>query len=170
MPNQATILNWNPPANILQLLLNADILLLSELWAVIFFLIWIYEQTLSTINSHKNTFMPFVFEAALRPGVVLCSFSSAGSWRSTQFPCPAGTFSSRLGRGSLGDCSACPAGAFCPPGTSKPVLCPLWVQGTLWGWAGTREMAACGISWLFCFNYCFGALGECFVLTFCVTR
>ncbi|XP_056365838.1 multiple epidermal growth factor-like domains protein 11 [Oenanthe melanoleuca] len=48
-----------------------------------------------------------------------------GSWRSTQFPCPAGTYSSRLGRGRVQDCSACPAGAFCPSGTSKPVLCPL---------------------------------------------
>ncbi|XP_031989756.1 SCO-spondin-like isoform X5 [Corvus moneduloides] len=48
-----------------------------------------------------------------------------GAWRSTQFPCPAGTYSTRLGRGRLEDCSACPAGAFCPPGTSKPVLCPV---------------------------------------------
>ncbi|OPJ68136.1 hypothetical protein AV530_013665 [Patagioenas fasciata monilis] len=58
----------------------------------------------------------------------MCSsghYCPQGTWRGTQHPCPAGTYSPRLGNGRVGDCIACPAGAFCTSGTSKPVPCPL---------------------------------------------
>ncbi|XP_032305021.1 zonadhesin-like isoform X2 [Coturnix japonica] len=58
----------------------------------------------------------------------MCSsghYCPQGTWRGTQHPCPAGTYSTRLGNSKVEDCTACPAGAFCPIGTSKPVLCPI---------------------------------------------
>ncbi|CAM4684012.1 unnamed protein product, partial [Lepidochelys olivacea] len=50
---------------------------------------------------------------------------------STQFPCPAGTYSTRLGNGRMEDCTACPVGSYCTDGTSKPTLCPEYCQGLL---------------------------------------
>lgn len=47
-----------------------------------------------------------------------------GTRVSTQFPCPAGTYSTSLGNGKMEDCLACPRGAYCPEGTAKPTLCP----------------------------------------------
>ncbi|XP_021231889.1 SCO-spondin-like isoform X4 [Numida meleagris] len=58
----------------------------------------------------------------------MCSsghYCPQGTWRGTQYPCPAGTYGTRLGNSRVEDCTACPAGAFCPSGTSKPVLCPV---------------------------------------------
>ncbi|CAM9824345.1 unnamed protein product [Bubo scandiacus] len=58
----------------------------------------------------------------------MCSsghYCPQGTQRGTQYPCPAGTHSTRLGNGRVADCAACPAGAFCASGTSKPVLCPV---------------------------------------------
>ncbi|CAM5128032.1 unnamed protein product, partial [Natator depressus] len=47
-----------------------------------------------------------------------------GTRTSTQFPCPAGTYSTRLGNGRMDNCTACPVGSYCTDGTSKPTLCP----------------------------------------------
>ncbi|XP_040546472.1 zonadhesin-like isoform X6 [Gallus gallus] len=63
-----------------------------------------------------------------------------GTWRGTQHPCPAGTYGTRLGNSRVEDCTACPAGAFCPSGTSKPVLCPI---GTYRVEHGARVAADC---------------------------
>ncbi|XP_059234209.1 multiple epidermal growth factor-like domains protein 6 [Mustela nigripes] len=47
-----------------------------------------------------------------------------GTMWGTQFPCPAGTYSSQAGNGQVEDCLLCPPGAFCPSGAPKPMLCP----------------------------------------------
>ncbi|XP_032959939.1 multiple epidermal growth factor-like domains protein 11 [Rhinolophus ferrumequinum] len=58
----------------------------------------------------------------------------------TQFPCPAGTYSSQAGNGQMEDCLPCPPGAFCPSGAPKPVLCP---RGTSRQSPGARLAVAC---------------------------
>ncbi|KAJ1175223.1 hypothetical protein NDU88_000514 [Pleurodeles waltl] len=63
-----------------------------------------------------------------------------GSQMSIQFPCPAGTFSTSLGNGRVSECSACPEGSFCLPGTSKPTLCP---AGTYRTEQGARTLQEC---------------------------
>ncbi|XP_068515155.1 laminin subunit gamma-1-like [Anas acuta] len=73
----------------------------------------------------------------------MCSsghYCPQGTRRSTQYPCPAGTYSTRLGNGRVEDCAACPAGAFCTRGTSKPVLCPV---GTYCMEHGAKVAADC---------------------------
>lgn len=60
----------------------------------------------------------------LRPPLTPALFSVSGTKWGTQFPCPAGTYSSQAGNSRVGDCLPCPAGAFCPSGTPTPVLCP----------------------------------------------
>ncbi|XP_061297102.1 neurogenic locus notch homolog protein 4-like [Pezoporus flaviventris] len=58
----------------------------------------------------------------------MCSsghYCPQGTQRGTQYPCPAGTYATRLGNGRVEDCAACPPGAFCTSGTSKPALCPV---------------------------------------------
>ncbi|KAJ7990480.1 hypothetical protein DPEC_G00300750 [Dallia pectoralis] len=47
-----------------------------------------------------------------------------GTMYGTQYPCPPGTYSTRMGNGQLDDCHICPGGSFCPEGTSKPAPCP----------------------------------------------
>ncbi|ELW67538.1 hypothetical protein TREES_T100003968 [Tupaia chinensis] len=58
----------------------------------------------------------------------------------TQFPCPAGTYSSRTGNSQLEDCVPCPPGAFCPSGAPEPVLCP---RGTYRQGPSARLAVAC---------------------------
>jgi hypothetical protein len=41
-----------------------------------------------------------------------------------QLPCPPGTFSNVTGLGSAEECQTCPAGRYCPSGTSTPIACP----------------------------------------------
>lgn len=50
--------------------------------------------------------------------------SETGTKWGTQFPCPAGTYSSQAGNSHREDCLPCPPGAFCPRGAPKPVPCP----------------------------------------------
>ncbi|KPP71461.1 hypothetical protein Z043_109635 [Scleropages formosus] len=47
-----------------------------------------------------------------------------GTQYGSQFPCPAGTYSTRVGNGGKEDCMFCTEGAYCPPGSSKPTPCP----------------------------------------------
>ncbi|KAG7455700.1 SCO-spondin-like isoform X1, partial [Solea senegalensis] len=47
-----------------------------------------------------------------------------GTAYGTQFPCPAGTYSLRMGNRHRDDCLICPEGSFCQQGTSKPSPCP----------------------------------------------
>lgn len=42
----------------------------------------------------------------------------------TQFPCPKGTYSTKLGNNGKEDCIVCPEGFFCKEGSSKPIPCP----------------------------------------------
>lgn len=51
-------------------------------------------------------------------------FCPPGSTSSKQVPCPKGYYRSTVGAGSLTDCSLCPAGAYCPRGTSDALACP----------------------------------------------
>lgn len=48
-----------------------------------------------------------------------------GTAYGTQFPCPAGTYSIKMGNRYREDCLICPKGSFCQKGTSKPSPCPL---------------------------------------------
>ncbi|XP_044928344.1 SCO-spondin isoform X2 [Mustela putorius furo] len=63
-----------------------------------------------------------------------------GTMWGTQFPCPAGTYSSQAGNGQVEDCLLCPPGAFCPSGAPKPMLCP---RGTSRQSPGARLAVAC---------------------------
>ncbi|XP_032694159.1 neurogenic locus notch homolog protein 3-like [Lontra canadensis] len=63
-----------------------------------------------------------------------------GTMWGTQFPCPAGTYSSQAGNGQVEDCLLCPPGAFCPSGAPKPILCP---RGTSRQSPGARLAVAC---------------------------
>ncbi|XP_028320851.1 uncharacterized protein LOC114474630 [Gouania willdenowi] len=47
-----------------------------------------------------------------------------GTAYSTQFACPVGTYSIRMGNRNKKDCFICPEGFFCEQGTSKPSPCP----------------------------------------------
>ncbi|XP_062816991.1 zonadhesin isoform X2 [Anolis carolinensis] len=67
-------------------------------------------------------------------------FCPEGTQTSTQFPCPAGTYSTRLGNGRREDCMACPGGAYCPEGTAKPAFCPL---GTYYSEQGAKSTQDC---------------------------
>eukprot|EP00817_Percolomonadidae_sp_ATCC50343_P003418 CAMPEP_0117418838 /NCGR_PEP_ID=MMETSP0758-20121206/542_1 /TAXON_ID=63605 /ORGANISM="Percolomonas cosmopolitus, Strain AE-1 (ATCC 50343)" /LENGTH=4727 /DNA_ID=CAMNT_0005199587 /DNA_START=68 /DNA_END=14251 /DNA_ORIENTATION=+ len=52
-------------------------------------------------------------------------YCPSGSTGAKQVPCSAGTYRpNSLGR-SQDDCSICPKGKFCPPGTSVPITCPM---------------------------------------------
>ncbi|KAK1786529.1 hypothetical protein P4O66_017651 [Electrophorus voltai] len=42
----------------------------------------------------------------------------------TQFPCPWGTYSTKMGNGGKENCIVCPEGYYCKEGTSKPTACP----------------------------------------------
>lgn len=42
----------------------------------------------------------------------------------TQFPCPRGTYSIKMGNGGKDDCVVCPEGYYCQEGASKPIPCP----------------------------------------------
>ncbi|XP_028816912.1 multiple epidermal growth factor-like domains protein 6 [Denticeps clupeoides] len=46
-----------------------------------------------------------------------------GTTYGSQFPCPAGTYSPRMGNGQRADCVICPEGSYCEAGTSKPSPC-----------------------------------------------
>ncbi len=52
-------------------------------------------------------------------------YCPAGSIRSTQTPCPVGTFRSKTNGASVSDCGPCPAGYFCTIGCSEPRACPV---------------------------------------------
>ncbi|KAM3922961.1 uncharacterized protein RB166_012036 [Leptodactylus fuscus] len=67
-------------------------------------------------------------------------FCPEGSQSGTQFPCPSGTFNLKLGSVRVGECSACPAGSYCPAGTSKPALCPM---GTYRAEQGAQSVGEC---------------------------
>ncbi|KAF7241191.1 Sushi, von Willebrand factor type A, EGF and pentraxin domain-containing protein 1, partial [Varanus komodoensis] len=67
-------------------------------------------------------------------------FCPEGTQTSTQFPCPEGTYSTRLGNDEIEDCIACPTGAYCPQGTAKPALCPL---GTYFSEQGAKSARDC---------------------------
>nr|XP_011722872.1 signal peptide, CUB and EGF-like domain-containing protein 3 isoform X2 [Macaca nemestrina] len=58
----------------------------------------------------------------------------------TQFPCPAGTYSSQTGNSQLEDCLPCPPGAFCPSGVPEPELCP---RGTYHQGPAAKLAVAC---------------------------
>ncbi|KAF7668979.1 hypothetical protein LDENG_00271770 [Lucifuga dentata] len=47
-----------------------------------------------------------------------------GTAYGSQFPCPAGTYSTRMGNRHREDCLICPEGSYCQQGTSKPSPCP----------------------------------------------
>ncbi|KYO38996.1 hypothetical protein Y1Q_0022586 [Alligator mississippiensis] len=63
-----------------------------------------------------------------------------GTRTSTQLPCPAGTYSTRMGNGRVEDCAACPAGSYCGDGTAKPVVCPM---GTFRAEQGAKAAEDC---------------------------
>ncbi|XP_011927069.1 PREDICTED: SCO-spondin [Cercocebus atys] len=65
---------------------------------------------------------------------------AAGTKWGTQFPCPAGTYSSQAGNSQLKDCLPCPPGAFCPSGVPEPELCP---QGTYRQGPAAKLAVAC---------------------------
>ncbi|XP_062995580.1 multiple epidermal growth factor-like domains protein 6 [Elgaria multicarinata webbii] len=67
-------------------------------------------------------------------------FCPEGTQTSTQFPCPAGSYSNRLGNDNIDDCIACPSGAYCPEGTAKPALCP---PGTYCSEQGAKSTGDC---------------------------
>nr|XP_045369947.1 SCO-spondin [Camelus bactrianus] len=91
-----------------------------------------------TLAGHCSS-MPtqHVLWMALAP--LLAALNAGTKW-GTQFPCPAGTYSSQAGNSQAEDCLPCPAGAFCPRGTPKPVLCP---RGTSRQSPGARLAVAC---------------------------
>ncbi|XP_028563977.2 uncharacterized protein LOC114585457 [Podarcis muralis] len=70
-------------------------------------------------------------------------FCPEGTQTSTQFPCPEGTFSTRLGNGKMDDCVSCPRGAYCPEGTAKPVLCPPGTYHSEQGAKSTNDCMPC---------------------------
>ncbi|MGH0137990.1 UNVERIFIED_CONTAM: hypothetical protein FKN15_065321 [Acipenser sinensis] len=48
-----------------------------------------------------------------------------GTQFGSQFPCPAGTYSTRMGNGQKDDCRVCPEGSYCTEGSAKPTPCPV---------------------------------------------
>jgi len=52
-------------------------------------------------------------------------YCEAGSTRDKMTPCPIGKFRSLPNGATVDDCGACPAGYFCPLGTSIPRPCPI---------------------------------------------
>lgn len=51
-------------------------------------------------------------------------FFLSGTMYGTQFPCPRGTYSIKMGNGGKEDCVVCPEGYYCQEGSSKPIPCP----------------------------------------------
>ncbi|TSQ58043.1 Sodium channel subunit beta-3 [Bagarius yarrelli] len=47
-----------------------------------------------------------------------------GTMYGTQFPCPRGTYSIKMGNGGKEDCVVCLEGHYCQEGSSKPLPCP----------------------------------------------
>ncbi|XP_039224456.1 scavenger receptor class F member 1-like [Crotalus tigris] len=70
-------------------------------------------------------------------------FCPEGSQTSTQFPCPAGTYSSRHGNGKVEDCIPCPKGAYCPKATIKPGFCPLGTYRSEQGATSAEDCTLC---------------------------
>lgn len=64
--------------------------------------------------------------------------SSTSSW--SQFPCPAGSFSSQTGLHDATQCERCIVGHFCPEGSTAPTVCPV---GTYNPHVGARTSSAC---------------------------
>ncbi|CAB1443712.1 unnamed protein product [Pleuronectes platessa] len=66
-----------------------------------------------------------------------------GTAYGTQFPCPAGTYSLRMGNRHREDCVICPEGSFCQQGTSKPSPCPTSTFRRLKGGRRLEDCSAC---------------------------
>ncbi|KAI4904543.1 hypothetical protein NFI96_029611 [Prochilodus magdalenae] len=47
-----------------------------------------------------------------------------GTMYGTQFPCPRGSYSTKIGNDGREDCVVCPEGYYCREGSSKPTPCP----------------------------------------------
>ncbi|XP_072885876.1 uncharacterized protein [Hemitrygon akajei] len=72
-----------------------------------------------------------------------------GTQLSSQFPCPPGSYSTRLGNSRVEDCLQCPEGSYCPEATSKPKECP---KGTYHSEKGGASILDCQLcpSGFFC--------------------
>ncbi|XP_043937062.1 neurogenic locus notch homolog protein 1-like [Protopterus annectens] len=67
-------------------------------------------------------------------------YCPAGSQIGSQFPCPAGYYTTHLGNKRVEDCLLCPEGAYCPPGTAKTPFCP---EGTYRMEKGGKSLEDC---------------------------
>ena len=47
-----------------------------------------------------------------------------GTRRSTEYPCPAGTYQPNDGQSDYSACTDCPVGSYCPEGSARHYLCP----------------------------------------------
>ncbi|KAK6297043.1 hypothetical protein J4Q44_G00331850 [Coregonus suidteri] len=66
-----------------------------------------------------------------------------GTTYGTQFPCPPGTYSTKMGNGQREDCHFCPGGSYCPEGTSKPTPCPPSTFRRLKGGQSLEDCSVC---------------------------
>ena len=51
-------------------------------------------------------------------------FCPSGAMHDRHYPCPGGTWSNADNLVSASQCTDCPEGYFCPPGTYRPFICP----------------------------------------------
>ncbi|KAG7471369.1 hypothetical protein MATL_G00123830 [Megalops atlanticus] len=66
-----------------------------------------------------------------------------GTQYGSQFPCPPGTYSTKMGNGQLEDCLVCPEGYYCQEGTSKPAPCPPTTFRRLKGGRRPQDCSTC---------------------------
>ncbi|XP_035241562.1 multiple epidermal growth factor-like domains protein 6 [Anguilla anguilla] len=66
-----------------------------------------------------------------------------GTQYGSQYPCPPGTYSTKMGNGHREDCQFCPEGHYCPEGTSKPTPCPSRTFRRLKGGQQPQDCSTC---------------------------
>ncbi|XP_041098352.1 SCO-spondin [Polyodon spathula] len=66
-----------------------------------------------------------------------------GTQFGSQFPCPAGTYSTRMGNGQKDDCRVCPEGSYCTEGSAKPTPCPVATYRSVKGGKAAEDCTPC---------------------------
>ncbi|KAL7831753.1 hypothetical protein AOLI_G00293010 [Acnodon oligacanthus] len=66
-----------------------------------------------------------------------------GTMYGTQFPCPRGTYSTKIGNDGREDCVVCPEGYYCKEGTSKPTPCPPTTYRQIKGGQRPEDCSVC---------------------------
>lgn len=74
-------------------------------------------------------------------------FCPSGTRAAHRHPCPAGTFSPAGSKLDASECSLCPKGAYCLPGSTQPTLCPAGTFLPEYGGWGVQSCYPCEPGW-----------------------